>query len=77
MAYSGLVEAYRDFLGIYIRPACCGLLHWGPQDLDQWLRLNTPWDGDWKHLSPALVIRASRAALEVPCPKSHRQHAKA
>jgi len=71
MVYSCLADAYRDFLGVYVRPDCCGLFHWGPDQLEHWLRMSTPWDGEWKHLSPALVIRASIASLEDPCPRSN------
>ena len=72
MVYSGLADAYRDFMGVYVRPACCGLFHWGPDELMHWLRMKTPWDGEWKHLSPALVIRASIASRDAPCPASNQ-----
>jgi hypothetical protein len=69
MVYSGIADAYRDFMGVYLRPACCGRIHWGPEDVESWLRRETRWDGVWNHLSPALILRASLTALQTPCPR--------
>ena len=63
MVYATLVDVYRHFTGCYILPSCCGQVHWGPQDLMEWLIQQTPWDGDFRHLSPALVERAALEAM--------------
>ena len=63
MVYGTLVDVYRHFMGCYVRPPCCGLVHWSPDELAEWLLNRTPWDGDFRHLSPALVERAAQEAM--------------
>jgi hypothetical protein len=64
MVYGGWGDAYRDFRGLYARTGCCGRIHWGPEDLARRLLEETPWFGEGRHLSPALILRASRVAAQ-------------
>ena len=68
MVYLTLVDVYRHFMACYAVPTCCGQVHWSPGDLADWLLSKTPWDGDFRHLSPALIERAAREAMT-----DHRQ----
>jgi hypothetical protein len=75
MVYGSLADVFRDFMALYVPPSCCGRLHWSPGELDAWLRLETTWDGQWRHLSPALVEKAAAASGADPCPHGARETA--
>ena len=69
MAFESLSDAYQKFTDAYGEPACCGRVHWSPDRLEQWLKEQRQWDGEWASLSPALVVKAAAVAWDDYCPE--------
>ena len=67
MVFGTLVDVYRHFMACYSLPDCCGQVHWSQEELADWLLNKTQWDGEFRHLTPALVERAAEEAM-----KDHR-----
>ena len=67
MSFPDLAAAYRRFVEAYGDPECCGKVHWSPARLEEWLREERTWDGEWPNLMPELLIKAAGVAWDDYC----------
>lgn len=67
MSFRDLADAYGKFVDAYGDPECCGKVHWSADRLEEWLREQRAWDGEWSNLMPDLLIKAASVAWDDYC----------